>query len=208
MTLEDFRIAMATYSEFLWSQLHSAASTDRQLMKHLDQPFWGEILPWGLDAIRPAHHPARARERCVVTPYVGDLFSWVFGDGLQVVEASCDIHGFKDEYDNVDNTYYRALSVKPQVLGPYTFHHAEYSTAVYPRFTTRTTGAVRPGDVIELKRDEITRWKRSTQKWYAFVTDRYKAPKSGLDRLRIIWLYWPEDVALCMSMKYPYSNEV
>ena len=208
ITVDDFRIPIATHAEFLWAQLHSAASKDRQLTEQLDQPIWGEILPGGLDAVRRAHHPAGARERCVVTSYVGNLFSWIFGDGVQVIEPSSDECDVKNDDKNLDDNCGYLSVTKPVMPQHYNFHHEEYSKAVYPRFTTHTTGAVRAGDVVELKRDILTRWKISTQKWYAYVTGRYKTPKLGLDRIKILWLYWPEDVALCMSMKYPYSNEV
>jgi len=188
---------VATHVDFLWSQINASELS----FKYLRQPLWGEVLPGDLTAIRPAHPPSLARGRCVVTAYVGSLFGWIFDEGLEVVES--------DQVDTSDEELDDLLLVSNVVQPPkyYTFHHDEYRTVQYPRFTTGTRGMVRVGDVVELQRDSDTRWKKSTQKWYAFVTDKWTTPK-GVVKLKIIWLYWPEDMALCMLMKYPHANEV
>jgi hypothetical protein len=162
-----------------------------------------------LTAIRPAHDLARSRERRVVTAYVGNLFDWIFGEDIQTVGPTDDFYD-ADIISDDDIDVEDLLIPKPKEPAPakfYGFHHGEYRKAVYPRYTTSKGGKVAVGDVVELSRDIDTHWKKSTQKWYAFVTDRWKTPK-GAERIKIIWLYWPEDVALCMSMKYPYPNEV
>ena len=200
LSLDDFRIPMATHAEFLWSQLHTADSIEKSLRRHLKQPVWGEILPSDLTAIKPAHPPREARNRCVVTAYVSSLFEWIFGEGVQTIEP-------KDGLIIDDKLKYLVPKRKPQPPQFYTFHHEEYGTAVFDRFTTCTMGPITIGDVVELRRDVETRWKRSTQRWYAFVSDIWFMP-TGIEMLKILWLYWPEDVALCMSMKYPHSNEV
>ena len=202
-SLEDFRIPMATHAEFLWSQLNAADSDQKSLRRHLKQPVWGEILPSDLTAIKPAHPPGEARDRCVVTAYVSSLFEWIFGEGIQIIEP----HDTKDGLIIDDKLKHLLPKQKPQAPQFYTFHHEEYRTAVFDRFTTCTMGPITVGDVVELRRDVETRWKKSTQRWYAFVSDTWATPM-GIGKLKILWLYWPEDVALCMSMKYPYSNEV
>jgi hypothetical protein len=199
---------MATHVEFLWQQIQTAITDSKTSRKFFSQPIWGEISPLDLTAISPAHDPKRARPRCVVTPYVDDLFNWIFADGLEIVGPDTVVDDGVLSNHDVDP---ENLEI-PNVLVPgpqeqYAFHHGEYRSAVYPRFTTRTTGSIKVGDVIELPRDEMTRWKESTQRWYAFVTNRWKTAK-GAWKLSILWLYWPEDVALCKSMKYPHSNEV
>ena len=175
--------------------------------QYLRQPLWGEVLPADLTAIKPAHPASLARDRCVVTDYVGRLFGWIFDEGIEIVEP--------DMVDSESNSSEDELAF---LLGPaaniplrpptyYTFHHDEYRNVQYRRFTTSARGSVTVGDVVELQRDCDTRWKKSTQKWYAFIRDKWTTPK-GIVKLKIIWLYWPEDMALCMSMKYPYPNEV
>ena len=203
LTLDDFRIPVATHSEFLWSQLQTAAAGN-SLKRHLKQPLWGEVLPSDLTAVPYAHPQQKPRERCIVTAYVGSLFDWIFSEGVEIIEPDADLSD-DDSIDNMD--YLLPKPIVPQPPRYYTFHHQEYQTAVFPRFTTGTTGMVKVGDVVEMGRDEQTQWKMSTQKWYAFVTDRWTTPR-GVVKLKILWLYWPEDVALCKSMKYPFSNEV
>jgi hypothetical protein len=196
---------MATHVEFLWQQIQTAISDRKTSRKFLSQPIWGDIYPLDLTAIRPAHDPRRARQRCVVTPYVSNLFSWIFADGLEIVESDTIVDdGVSSDVDPADLEIPNVSVPPPQEYG---FHHGEYRSAVYPRFTTRTTGSIQVGDIIELPRDEISCWKGSTQRWYAFVTNRWETAK-GAWKLSILWLYWPEDVALCKSMKYPHSNEV
>jgi hypothetical protein len=196
---------MAAHASFLWSQLQTVEASTR----HRKQPVWGEILPTDLNAIRPAHSPQRSRERCVVTAYVSGLFEWIFSEGIQTIGPTDRIYD-TDVMSDDDIDIEDLLIPKSQILAPskyYNFRHDEYGKAVYARHTTGTTGNVTCGDVVELRRDTDTRWKKSTQRWYAFVTDRWITP-NGAERIKIIWLYWPEDVALCMSMKYPHPNEV
>jgi len=199
---------MATYVEFLWAQLQTAHSKSHPLTKHLKQPFWGEILPTDLTAIKSAHAPHAARSRCVVTAYVGSLFSWIFGEGVEIIEPdSADGLWYDEQFE--DELEF-GIVPDPKIPQPpmyYDFHHDELQRAVVPRFTTKTSGKVKVGDVVEMRRDDETRWKKSTQRWYAYVTDRWDTPK-GLAKMKILWLYWPEDVALCMNMKYPFLNEV
>ena len=206
---------MAAHAEFLWQELSTAHSEQRPLTKHLRQPLWGEILPTDLTAIRPAHIPQCARPRCVVTSYVGNLFEWIFGEGVEVIEPDSDPDYLEDDGivngSDLDLVAF-GIPLEPEVkngLPPkyYDFHHDEYGNAIHTRFTTSTKGMVKVGDVVEIGRDDATRWKKSTQKWYAYVRELYTTPK-GDTRLHILWLYWPEDTALCMSMKYPHSNEV
>jgi hypothetical protein len=172
---------------------------------------WGEILPSDLTAVPLAHPLHKSRDRCVVTSYVGSLFEWIFGQGVEVVEPISNNDQSDDEED--DDISIERISLEPsqaELLSEpkeYTFHHEEYGKAIYPRYTTKTTGPVQVGDVVELRRGEETRWKNSTKSWYAFVRDKWETP-AGLKKIRILWLYWPEDIALCMSMKYPYQNEV
>ena len=203
LTPDDFRIPMASHAEFLWSQLHAADSDEKSLRRHLKQPVWGEILPSDLTAIKPAHPPGEARDRCVVTAYVASLFEWIFGEGIQIIEP----HHKKDGIIIDEKLKNLLPKQKLRPLHFYTFHHDEYRTAIFDRFTSCTTGSIKVGDVVELRRDVETRWKKSTQRWYAFVSDTWTTT-TGFRELKILWLYWPEDVALCMSMKYPYSNEV
>jgi hypothetical protein len=213
--IDDFRQPLATHAEFIWQQLSTADSKDRPLKEHLCQPLWGEILPSALSAITPAHHPTRARQRCVVTGYVGNLFEWIFGEGIEIVEPHSGPYGLGS--DGIIDDEFLHESELVELLKPefkqdlpskkYGFHHAEYGKAVYPRFTTSIKGKVKVGDVVEMGRDDETRWQKSTQKWYAYVTDIWTTPK-GDTRLKILWLYWPEDTAFCMAMKYPFSNEV
>lgn len=206
---------MAAHAEFLWQQLSTAHSKQRPLTKHLRQPLWGEILPADLTAIRAAHIPQRARPRCVVTSYVGNLFEWIFGEGVEVIEPHSDPPYLGDEgiasdsdLDLLDFEMFLEPNVKKELPSKYyDFHHDEYGNAIHARFTMSTKGMVKVGDVVEIGRDDTTRWKKSTQKWYAYVREIYTTPK-GDTRLKILWLYWPEDTAFCMSMKYPYSNEV
>ena len=199
---------MATYVEFLWAQLQTAHTKSHPLTRHLKQPFWGEILPADLTAIKPAHSSHAARKRSVVTAYVGHLFSWIFGEGVEVIEPDCMDGLLDDEEFDDELELCPVLGTKiPQPPKYYDFHHEELSRVVVPRFTSGTTGPVKVGDVVEMRRDDETKWKKSTQKWYAYVTDRWDTPK-GVTKVKILWLYWPEDVALCMNMKYPYSNEV
>lgn len=199
---------MAIHVEFLWSQLRSAHTNSHPLTRHLKQPLWGEILPTDLTAVKPAHAPHVARTRCVVTAYVGSLFSWIFGEGVEVIEPdSTDGLLYDDEFEDEPELGVVLATRIPQPPKYYAFHHDELQRAAVPRFTTDTTGQVKVGDVVEMRRDDETKWKKSTQKWYAYVTDRWDTPKE-VGKLKILWLYWPEDVALCMNMKYPYSNEV
>jgi hypothetical protein len=202
---------MATYVEFLWAQLHTADSKACRLGKHMKQPLWGEILPADLTAIPPAHAPKRARAQCAVTAYVGSLFEPIFGEGIQVIEphsAPPDSEdGFESDEDFNSEDLIMSTRESPQLSKCYTFHHEECQNAVYPRFTTRTKGPVSIGDVVELRREDGTQWTNSTQKWYGFVKDKWTTAKD-VTKLKILWLYWPEDTALCMSMKYPYSDEV
>ena len=173
------------------------------MRRHLKQPVWGEILPSDLTVIKPAHTPGETRDRCVVTAYVASLFEWIFGEGVEIIEPQ----NTKDALIMDDKLKYLLLKRKPQLPQFYTFHHEEYRTAIFDRFTTCTTGPITVGDVVELRRDIGSRWKMSTQRCYAFVSDTWVMP-TGIVKLKILWLYWPEDVALCKSMKYPYSNEV
>lgn len=195
---------MATHVEFLWQQLQTANSEGKSLNSHLEQPVWQEILHTDLKAIPLAHGSTEARDRRVVTAYVGSLFEWIFHEIIQVIEPSSDDGMISDN----DIFFEELLPIPkvPQHPRYYSFHHKEYRIALHPRFTTSTRGSIKVGDVVELRRDEQTRWKKSTQKWYAFVTDRWSTA-TGIWKFRILWLYWPEDVALCQSMKYPYSNE-
>jgi hypothetical protein len=203
---------MAAHALFLWQQLGTAANSHSGLTKHLKQPIWGEILYTDLSAIHPAHAPQRSRDRCAVTAYVANLWEWIFSEGIQTIGPDdfdkMDKHDDIEEDDDIDIEDF-LISKPKEPVGPkyYNFLHDEYGKAVYDRYTTHSTGPVVVGDVVELSRDSNSRWTKSTQKWYAFVTDRWTTPK-GAERIKIIWLYWPEDVALCMSMKYPYSNEV
>jgi hypothetical protein len=200
----DFRVAIATYAEFLWTQLWTADSRERPLKRHLKQPFWGEIIPFGLTAVRHAHPGRGNRKRGTVTPYVGGLFDCIFGDDVEVVTSGMggSEEGESEEEDSDFTPVPNGVDT-----GEYTFHHEEYNRVVYPRCTTSSTGRVRVGDVVELEKAQGTRWTKSTQKWYAFVRDIQITPK-GDKKLKIIWLYWPEDTALCMSMKYPHPKEV
>lgn len=181
------------------------------MKKHLAQPLWGEIRPSDLTAIRPAHDPQRARPLCTVTAYVGGLFDWIFSEGVQVIEPGVapddESEGSLSDDDLVTSMPVDIPHLAQSTPKHYSFHHEEYGKAKYPRFTTQAYGEVRVGDVVELARDTETKWKNSTQQWYAFVTDRSIGSK-GLETLKILWLYWPEDLAMCMSMKYPFSNEV
>jgi len=212
---DDFRIPVTTHVEFLWSQLQTASTKEKSLKRHLKQPLWGEILPTDLTAVKPAHPPSRARKRCVVTSYVGNLFGWIFDDAVEVIEPGHHKEPTPSEMEEFDELDYLVEEdVETEVSGgcqmrpvTYEFHHPEYRTVIYPRFTSSVRGPVVVGSVIELKRDDETKWKKSTQKWYAYVTDKWTTTK-GITKLKIIWLYWPEDVALCMAMKYPFSNEV
>ena len=199
---------MATYVEFIWAQLRTAHTKSHPLTRHLQQPLWGEILPTDLTAVKPAHAPQAARTRCVVTAYVGSLFSWIFGEGVEIIEPD-STDGLVSDDEFLDEQDLGVVLGTKVAQSPkyYDFHHGELQRAMVPRFTTSTTGKVKVGDVVEMRRDDETKWKRSTQKWYAYVTDRWDTPK-GVGKLKILWLYWPEDVALCMNMKYPYSNEV
>jgi hypothetical protein len=201
---------MATHAEFLWHQIQTAIPEGETSMKFFTQSIWGEILPSDLTAIPPAHDPQCARPRCVVTQYVNNLFDWIFKDRLEVVEPEMDLRGVDipvrtHKFESQDLPISKGATSKSPVQ--YAFHHHEYQNAVYPRFSTRTTGSIKVGDVIELPREEETRWKGSTQRWYAMVTNRWKNAKDAW-KLSILWLYWPEDVAFCKSMKYPYPNEV
>lgn len=202
---------MATHAEFLWHQIQTAIPEGKTSRKFFRQALWGEILPSDLTAIPPAHSPQHARSRCVVTPYVNDLFNWIFNDRLEVVESEMGSYGDGDVLTRNPKTELRDLSFSNRATSTspvqYQFHHREYRNAVYPRFSTQATGSIRVGDVIELPREEETPWKGSTQRWYALVTNRWKNAKDAW-KLSILWLYWPEDVALCKSMKYPFSNEV
>jgi hypothetical protein len=203
LSLDDFRVPIATHAEFLWSQLHTADSTEKSLRRHLKQPVWGEILHSGLTAVKPAHPPGETRDRCIVTAYVASLFEWIFGEGVEMIEPQ----NASDALNIDDELKYIPPQRKAQLAQLYTFHHEEYRTALFDRFTTCTTGPITVGDVVELRRNVENRWKKSTQSWYAFVSDIWVTP-TGAGKLKILWLYWPEDVALCMNMKYPYSNEV
>lgn len=222
--VDDFRIPLVTHVQFIWMQLYTADSKGHSLRKHLKQPLWGEILPSSLTAVPPAHPMNGPRDRCVVTAYVGNLFEWIFGQGVEVIEPDsandlCDYDDDEDKIDEDDMVHgndFKGIkqlileSKETKVLSDpkfYAFHHEEYGKAVYPRYTTSTRGPVQAGDVVELERGEDSRWKNSTKRWYAFVRDRWSTP-NGTVKLRILWLYWPEDIALCMSMKYPYENEV
>ena len=215
--LDDFRQPLATHVEFLWQQLSTADSKATPLRKHLGQPLWGEILPSDLAAIPPAHLPNQYRQRCVVTSYVGNLFEWIFSEGIEVIEPHSCPSQLESEESEIDHELEELClprhqeSIKSEIkdMPPkyYSFHHEEYGKAIYPRFTTDTGGRIKVGDVVEMGRDDETRWKKSTQKWYAYVTDIWTTPK-GDRKMKILWLYWPEDTALCMTMKYPYSNEV
>ena len=199
---------MATNVEFLWAQLQTAHSKSHPLTRHLKHPVWGEILPTDLTAIKPAHAPHAARSRCVVTAYVASLFSWIFGEGVEVIEPdSTDGLLYDEEFDDEPELGIVLATKIPQPPKYYDFHHDELQRAVVPRLTTGTSGKVKVGDVVEMRRDDATRWKKSTQKWYAYVTDWWNTPK-GVGKMKILWLYWPEDVALCMNMKYPFENEV
>lgn len=175
------------------------------------QPLWGEILPSDLTAVPPAHRLHKSRDRCVVTSYVGNLFKWIFGEGVEVVEPSNNEgHGNDDEGDDIR---LERMALEPRQVKllseqrAYAFHHDEYGKAIYPRYTTGTAGPVKVGDVVELRKDGETKWKNSTKSWYAYVRDTWTT-SAGLQKTRILWLYWPEDMALCMSMRYPYQNEV
>ena len=194
---------MAVHAPFLWSQLHSSSTQSRN--KYLNQPVWGEVLPTDLKAIRPAHSPDRSRKRCVVTAYVGNLFEWIFSEGVETIEPNHAAYD-SDSDDDVDVDYLDRTPI-PEPPKYYNFHHEDYDKAVYPRYTTDTYGDLQFGDVVEMPRDTATSWKRSTKHWYAFVTDHWTTPK-GSKRMKILWLYWPEDVALCMAMKYPHPKEV
>lgn len=201
---------MATHAEFLWHQIQTAIPGGETSMKFFTQSIWGEILPSDLTAIPPAHDPRHARPRCVVTQYVNNLFEWIFKDRLEVVEPEMDLRGFDIPLrtHKIESQDLRISNRAPSKSPVHSsFHHDEYQNAIYPRFSTRTTGSIKVGDVIELPREDETRWKGSTQRWYAMVTNRWKNAKDAW-KLSILWLYWPEDVALCKSMKYPYSNEV
>jgi len=200
---------MTTYAEFLWAQLSTADSRERPLTRHLKQPLWGEILPFDLTAVPPAPPGNKSRSRCVVTPYVGNLFEWIFAEGVEVVDSNTQAP-IDDSDTEVDIDVGVTPLLKPSLkvdTTEYTFHHEEYGRVLYPRFTTQISGQVRAGDVVELQKAQGTRWTKSTQKWYAFVTDIWTTPK-GDKHLRILWLYWPEDTALCMTMKYPHQSEV
>jgi hypothetical protein len=208
LTTDDFRIPVATHCQLLLHQLCLADSgPEHSLRKHCNQPIWGEVLAGDYTAVPEAHPRSRTRTRNTVTAYVGSLFEWIFGDRIQVIEPDSGRHETLDGSINDDDPTPDGFRRKvPSLSKLYTFHHLEYQNAVYPRFTTRTTGTVKVGDVIELPRDDKTKW-TGTEKWYAFVRDRLTTPQS-LVNLKIIWLYFPQDVALCKSMKYPYSNEV
>lgn len=219
--VDDFRIPVTIHVEFLWAQFQTTSSHEKSLKRHLKQPFWGEILPTDLTAVPAAHPPSRSRKRCVATAYVGSLFEWIFGEGVEIIERGhreevVEEPGDDDEedfiipdymFDDVESEEPEEAAQEGAVRGTYKFHHPEYQTVIQPRYTTSNHGPVAVGSVIEIKRDGETRWKKSTQKWYAYVTDKWTTPK-GITKIKIIWLYWPEDVALCMSMKYPFANEV
>jgi hypothetical protein len=220
---DDFRIPVATHVEFLWAQMQTTSSKEKSLKKHLKQPFWGEILPTDLTAVPAAHPPSRSRKRCVATAYVGSLFEWIFGEGVEIIERGhheelVEEAGSDDEEDFIipDYLFDEVKSEGPEeeaevhkggATRTYKFHHPEYQTVIQPRYTSPTHGPAAVGSVIEVQRDGETRWKKSTQKWHAYVTDKWTTSK-GVTKIKIIWLYWPEDVALCMSMKYPFPNEV
>lgn len=190
-------------------QLHTAGSKGH-LSKHLGQPLWGETLPSDLTAVPPAHRLQKSRDRCVVTPYVENLFEWIFGQGVEVVKPSNNDYGNGDQGDDIRLERMTLEPRQTKLLSEpkaYTFHHENYGKAIYPRYTTGKTGTVQVGDVVELRKSGETKWKSSTKSWYAFVRDKWTTP-TGFKKIRILWLYWPEDIALCMSMKYPYQNEV
>ena len=225
--LDDFRIPIATHVELIWMQLFTADSrgcslSRHSLHRHLKQPLWGEILPSSLTAVPLAHPMRRSRDRCVATDYVGNLFEWIFGQGLEVINSTTELFDAEDEDECEDEEGqeggHHNQVVQVPILEPkesktlsdtslYAFHHEEYGKAMYPRYTTGVSGRVKVGDVVELGRGEGTRWTSSTKNWYAYVSDRWTTSK-GTVKLKILWLYWPEDIALCMSMKYPYQNEV
>lgn len=205
---DDFRIPLATHVEFLWAQLQTVDCKEQSLTEHLKQPVWGEALPTNLTAIRPAHPLGLARDRCVVTAYVGSLFQWIFGQGIEIIDTYSEPHGHEARAmgDTGSGEHVPKPGQAQTQLPYYSFYHEKYWVALHPRFTTSTTGTVRTGDVIELS-DEGNLWKKSTKKRYAFVTDQSET-SDGMEKLKILWLYWPEDLELCMSMRYPYSNEV
>src|SRR5271170_8361046 len=131
---------MATHVEFIWSQLHNADSRG-SLTKHLKQPLWQEILPTDLRAVPPAHPNEPNRNRCVVTASVGDLFKWIFGEGIEIIEPSMP---------TVDCMDISILTPSPKY---YSFHHDEYGFATYTPFTTSIGGNVNVGDVVEFTRE-------------------------------------------------------
>jgi len=61
------------------------------------------------------------------------------------------------------------------------------------------------GDVVQLNKDQETRWKSTADSWYAYVQSVEK--RKGEDVLGLIWLYHPHDT-ICGRMMYPYKREL
>ena len=186
----DFRRAVSSFSNFLLSQ---ARDLDEVYELH---PVWSEVHPKNLGAIpvQPRHEV-----KTVVTQYVFEHFKhfkW---------SAFLSPHVPSPKVENVRRRM-RWTSDPQLVFRTQRAKKSKVESAAHKeQIADSNRFSVRVGDVVELKKDEDSRWKGDDQSWYAYVQGIEGTQEER--GLRVIWLARPSDTTCC-SGHYSFSNEL
>ncbi|EEQ85853.1 DNA methyltransferase Dim-2 [Blastomyces dermatitidis ER-3] len=181
----DFRQAINSYSSFLEKQ---AWDLDPAYCTH---PLWAELGVTQDNLVLPMQ-PQKA-EGTIVTPYVYQCFkNMEWGNHLTAVELDPQISASHQ-------TRLRELGFLPKVM-PVKKMKSGFTVGL------DSTTAIRPKDVIAIRRDLKTPWKGTENLWYAAVQD-VQPRKNRPARLSLIWLYRPSET-VCADLTYPHANEI
>ncbi|EER44131.1 DNA methyltransferase [Histoplasma capsulatum var. duboisii H88] len=181
----DFRHAINSYSNFLEKQAWDLDPT------YCSHPLWAELGVTQDDHVLQMQ-PQKAK-RTVVTPYVYKCFkNMVWANCLTSVELDPQVSANHKS--------------RLQELGFLRKGNEVKKTASESAVGLDGAVAVRPKDVIAIRRDHQTRWKGTEDLWYAVVQDVHPREKRS-PRLSLIWLYRPSET-VCADMTYPHANEL
>lgn len=180
---EDFRTVIAANFEFLWKESVTVQEENRECF------LWKEVDSKALSAV--PLQPLKVHNT-IVTPYVYKCFRKMYFASAMECRAPIS------EVQRASSTRSKAFASRANLSEVLEGHDDRPHTAAI------TNEVIRPGDVVQLEKDENGPWGGPAE-WYAYVQS-VEARKSG-NVLRVIWLYWPEQTT-CANMTYSYRQEL
>jgi len=182
----DYCSVIANNYDFLWKEATSVQEENRicYLWKEVD------AKEGGLTAVPP--QPEK-EANTVVTPYIYDCFEKMYFG--RVMECRQPVPAVHKEMVRRKRAFQARVDMCEALEGD----------AQSPDLSSTRPRRILVGDVIQLNKDQETRWKSTADSWYAYVQSVEK--RKGEDVLGLIWLYHPHDT-ICGRMMYPHKREL